>query len=212
MIDDLFIAADHQTIAAIETPHAPAGAGIDIIDALLLQRASAAYIVLVEAVAAVDDNVAGLQHTAQFVHRILGRFASRQHQPDGARGAELCRQILEAAAADRALSGERRYRIGTAVIDDARMTVALQALHDVTAHAAETNDAELHTPTSSQRCLRCRAERGDTGIKIMGQVRAQHAAAALRQHAEDRRAPARPRSRRSSPCGLEFLRPRLRRR
>ncbi len=112
MVDDLFVAADHQTIAAVEAPHAAAGAGIDVVNALLLKRACAAHVVLVEAVAAVDDDVAGLQHAAQLPDRLLGRFAGRQHQPDGARRGELFHQIFEAAAAGGALLGQRRHCIG----------------------------------------------------------------------------------------------------
>ena len=167
MIDDLFVAADHQAIAPVEPPDAAAGTGVDVINALFPQGARAAHVVLVEAVAAVDHDIAGLQHAAQLRDRTLGCFTGRQHQPDGAGRGQFCRQILEAAAAGGAFFGQRRDRIGIAVIDHAGMAVALQPLHDVAAHAAETDDAELHTLTSSQRGLRCFTQRRDAGVKIV---------------------------------------------
>ena len=59
------IAADHHAISALETPDAAAGADVDIMDAALLQRLAAAYVVLPERIAAIDDDVAGL-HQAVF--------------------------------------------------------------------------------------------------------------------------------------------------
>src|SRR6185369_16760653 len=58
MIDDRLLAADHHAIAALQPPDATRGADIDIADALFGARLRAADIVLIEAVTAIDDDVA----------------------------------------------------------------------------------------------------------------------------------------------------------
>src|SRR5579872_3700065 len=60
-LDRRLVAADHEAIAALQPPDAAAGADIDVMDASFLQRFGAADIVLVEAIAAVDDDVVRLQ-------------------------------------------------------------------------------------------------------------------------------------------------------
>src|SRR6185312_6648153 len=52
-LDRLGLAADHQAVAAVEAPHAAAGAGVDVEDAFLRQRAGAPHVVLVVGIAAV---------------------------------------------------------------------------------------------------------------------------------------------------------------
>ena len=42
---------------------------------------------------------------------------------------------------------ERRDRVGADVVDDARVAVAHQPAHDVRAHPAEADHAELHAPS-----------------------------------------------------------------
>ena len=58
MVDRCLFAADHHAIAALEAPDAARGADIDIVHAFLAQGLGTADVVLVEAVAAVDDDVA----------------------------------------------------------------------------------------------------------------------------------------------------------
>ena len=94
-IDDRLVAADHHAIAALDAPDAAAGADVDVVDARCLQRLAAADVVLLEGVAAVDDDVAGLHQLGQRVDRRLGDLAGRQHHPDGARRLELADEILQ---------------------------------------------------------------------------------------------------------------------
>ena len=61
MFDDLGLAADHLAEAALQSPYAAAGAGIDVVDALGAQRLGAAEVVDVVGVAAVDQDVARLE-------------------------------------------------------------------------------------------------------------------------------------------------------
>ena len=62
VVDDLLLAADHQAEAALEAPDAAARAAVDVVDALLAQRRRVPDVVDVVRVAAVDDDVAGLEH------------------------------------------------------------------------------------------------------------------------------------------------------
>src|SRR6202035_1440031 len=97
---------------------------------------------------------------------------------------ELRRQVAEAAAAGSAFVGEPRDRIGALVVDNARMTVPHQPLHDVAAHAAKADHAELHALTSSQSRAGCFADGGEPCFDIVREVRAKHSAAAALKHAE----------------------------
>src|SRR6185437_2467000 len=74
-VDGGFVAADHQAIAALEAPDAAAGANVEIMNAFRLERAGAAHVVLVERVAAIDHDIAGLEHLAELSDRIVGHFA-----------------------------------------------------------------------------------------------------------------------------------------
>src|SRR5262249_47147989 len=80
----LGIAADHQAVAALQAPHAPRRADIEIVDALGLELARAAYVVFEVGVAAVDDGVARTHQPAELHNRLLGDLACGQHDPDGA--------------------------------------------------------------------------------------------------------------------------------
>jgi hypothetical protein len=61
VLDDWLFATDHQAVAALESPDAAAGADIDVVDVFLGEFGGAAEVVDVVGVAAVDQNVVGLQ-------------------------------------------------------------------------------------------------------------------------------------------------------
>ncbi len=87
-------AADHQTVAPFQTPDTAAGAHVDILNALGRELLTAADVIDVIRIAAVDQNVAGLQVGRDlgngFVHHRGGN-----HQPDGARFGELADHVRE---------------------------------------------------------------------------------------------------------------------
>ncbi len=96
-------------------------------------------------VAAVDDHIALGQVGRQLFDRRFGRRARGQHDPDSARRFGLGDDIGEGdVAATAALGRERLARRGIAVEDDAMMSRAHQAPHDVGAHAPESDHSELH--------------------------------------------------------------------
>ena len=61
--------ADHQAVAALQAPHAAAGAAVDVVDLPAGGDLRAVDVVAVGGVAAVDDRVAGLQQFQQFGRR-----------------------------------------------------------------------------------------------------------------------------------------------
>ena len=89
MGDDRLIAADHQAITTVETPDAARGADIDIVDAFLAQGLGTADVVLVEAVAAVDDDIACAHESGDVGQNLFGDRSGGQHQPDDARRRKL---------------------------------------------------------------------------------------------------------------------------
>src|SRR5690348_2992217 len=143
MLDDVFFAADHLAIAALEAPDATAGADVDVMNAAWGEFLGAANVVDVVGVAAVDENVAGFEFGGEVVQRCIDHTGG-DHQPDSARLAEFLYEIVERRRAGGALSAELFYGVGAAVVDDALVAVFLQAAHHVGAHPAETDHAELH--------------------------------------------------------------------
>src|SRR5207248_7205877 len=127
-----------------KTPDAAAGADIEIADALRVQQVRVTHVVLEERVAAIDQGVAGLKEISELDDRVVGYRTSRQHDPDRARLIELAHEILQVAARCRAFAGEAAHRVGALVIDDAMMPGPHQPAHDVAAHPAEADHAELH--------------------------------------------------------------------
>ena len=136
-------AADHQAIAAVEAPDAAAGADIDIAQALRLQPRRLVDGVVIVGIAAVDDDVAGLQQRGDRLDDPSGD-RGRQHQPDAARLGELADELLQRAGADRAVRHQRRNAGRVDVVDDAFVTVAHQAANHVRAHPAQSHHSDLH--------------------------------------------------------------------
>ena len=118
MIDRLFRAANHHAIAALDAPDASRRAAIDVANSFFGQLFCAADIVLVEGIAAIDDNVVALKQAAETFDRFFGDLPGRQHQPNrarllpelldhigkrrGSRGAVLCQRLAR-------LGGAREY-------------------------------------------------------------------------------------------------------
>ncbi len=95
MLHDVGFAADHLAIAALEAPNAAAGADVNVVNALCGEFLGAANVVDVVGVAAVDDDVADVQLAGEFVEGRV-HHARGNHQPDGARLAELLHKVVEA--------------------------------------------------------------------------------------------------------------------
>ena len=70
---------DHEAIATLDSPHAAAGAGIDVVDAFFAECGGAADIVFVIRIAAIDQDVTGFEKVRQFVDHGFGGLARRDH-------------------------------------------------------------------------------------------------------------------------------------
>ena len=58
---DRLFAADHQAVAALAAEDAAAGSHVDVMNPAALQFRGAADVVVIVGIAAIDDDVAGLQ-------------------------------------------------------------------------------------------------------------------------------------------------------
>jgi len=126
--------AEHHAVSAVDAPDAAAGADVDVVNALVFQRAGAADIILVIRVAAVDDGVAGLHETGELGYGLVGGGSGGDHDPGGARLGELRNEILHRRGAGCAFAGERAD-VGRVQIEHrALMTMAHQAAYHVSAH------------------------------------------------------------------------------
>src|SRR6185312_13881333 len=143
-LDRLGLAADHQAVAAVEAPHAAAGAGVDVEDAFLRQRAGAPHVVLVVGIAAVYDGVPFLHPFAQRFHHAFRRIARGHHHPGCARWLQPRDELVQSPGARSTLGHQLRHRGRVQVIDDAFVPATEQAAHHVAAHASEADHADLH--------------------------------------------------------------------
>ena len=101
--------------------------------------------VLVIAIGAVDQNVAGLQARQQILNRRFGGFAGRQHEPGDARRIEAvqpCLFILAGQAAG--FLGERLRDLKGAVEQGGFGPAAGQTAGHVGPHFAQTVNADFH--------------------------------------------------------------------
>ena len=135
--------ADHETIAALQTPNAAAGADIEVINSARGQFLRAANVVDVIGISAVDDAVVSLKSRCEFLHAAL-HSRGRNHEPGGARRSQPGDELFHRSRADRALLYQCLHILGVAIVDDAFVIVAEQAQNHVRAHPAESDHSYLH--------------------------------------------------------------------
>ena len=97
--------------------------------------------IFVIGIAAVDENIAFGQRRQQLIDGLIHRVAGGNHQPDGARLAQLLDEIAERINADRALIDHSLDRFSAAVVADHPMTAAHQTFGHVGAHATQPDHA-----------------------------------------------------------------------
>src|SRR5215212_3305170 len=83
MIDYLLLASDHLAVAALESPHTTARAGVNVMNTLCFQFLSTTNIVDVVGVTTVDDDVVRTHHRSEIVEGSVNERC-RNHQPDRA--------------------------------------------------------------------------------------------------------------------------------
>ncbi len=88
------LAADHHAVAPLQAPDTAARPHVDVVDALRRELLGAPYVVHVVRIAAVDEDVAGLERGQQLGDGRVDH-GRRDHQPDSARLGELAHQVGE---------------------------------------------------------------------------------------------------------------------
>ena len=137
------LSADHQAVAPLQTPDAPAGPAVDEMDPLRCQALRVGDVVAVVRVAPVDDGVVGCEMGYQVVDDLV-HDRRRDHDPDVARDFELGAEIGHVLRTDGAFGDQRRDGGGVSIIDDTPVSGAHEAEHHVGAHSAEADHCELH--------------------------------------------------------------------
>ena len=142
-LDDRLLAADHQAVAAFESPDAAAGADVDVVDLLRGELGGAAKIVDVVRVAAVDEDIVRLEQRQQLGdHRIDdGR---RNHQPNRTGFGELLDEVGERRGPQHRLLDKSLHHLRRLVEDHALMPAGDQPPHHVRAHPTQTDHSQLH--------------------------------------------------------------------
>jgi hypothetical protein len=107
------------------------------------QLVGAPDVVDVIGIAAVDQDVVGLESRQQIRNRVVDR-RGRDHEPNRPRLCQFLYQVGERARADSVLCGHLRHRFWRHVEDHALMASLEQPPHHVGAHPAEADHSELH--------------------------------------------------------------------
>ena len=104
-------------------------------DASLGELVGASHRVAEVRVPAVDHDVVGFEQPCKRLYGLFGGVSGRHHDPDGARGRQLCGELLQ-----RRHLGDR----GVVVVADHVVAAVTQALGHVGAHASESHHPDLH--------------------------------------------------------------------
>src|ERR1035438_3190410 len=147
MIHDRFLPPDHQAISALQTPHAPAGSAIDVVNPLAFQLATTTDIVVVVGVASVDYDIAWLEHGPERIQdRVDG--CRWNHQPHRPRFAELLREVGDAGGGLCALCNQLLHSLRMPGVHHAIMARFQKPLHHIRTHSSQTDHSELHLSSS----------------------------------------------------------------
>ncbi len=143
MLDDRLFAADHHAVTPLQPPDPAAGPDIDVMDPSRRQLLGAPDIVDVIGIAAVDQDVVGLE-SGQNVGNGLVDDGRGDHQPDRPRLLQLFDEVDERGGPDGVLFGQFGHGCGRHVEDHALMASLQQPPHHVGAHPAQADHSELH--------------------------------------------------------------------
>jgi hypothetical protein len=151
----LGVATDHHAIAALQAPDTARSADVDVVQAFFRQRLGTTDVILIEGVAAIDDGIARFEQGAQGVDGVFGRCACWQHDPDRSWLGQTGNQGRQVGHAAGAFGGERIDKGCIAIVNNGGVPVEHQAPRDIAAHAAQSNNPELHVlmlPTTNKVC------------------------------------------------------------
>ena len=144
----LGVAAGHERRAVARAFLAAGDARADEEDALFLAVLVAAHGVLVERVAAVDDDVAFFEQGREEVDELVDRRAGLHQQHDAARFLEQPDEFLEAVRADDlgalGLVGEKFIDLADgAIVDRDDKAVVVHVEDDVLAHDGQSDEGDV---------------------------------------------------------------------
>jgi hypothetical protein len=139
----LGIAADHHAVTALQAPDAAGSADVDVVQAFFGEGLGAANVVLIVGVAAVDDGVAGFEQSLR-VLMVSSVGAPAGSMTQTARG--LARPATRAgkSATPGGALAQGVDEGGIAVVNNGGVPVEHQAPRNIAAHAAQSNNPELH--------------------------------------------------------------------
>jgi len=137
MFDNVFLTADHQAIAAFQTPNATTGTDIDVVELFGSEVFGAGDVVLVAGVATVDQDIAGGHAAGQILdHGIHHR--RRHHHPYRSRRGEFGNEVIHVGSANSTFVCEL-FNNGCVLIEhNTLMSVFHQTTHHIGAHTAQT--------------------------------------------------------------------------
>src|SRR3984957_10523688 len=137
VLDSIGGPADHETVAPLQTPDAATGAHVHILDSLRGELSTAANVIDVIRIAAIDQNVAGLQEWGQLGNRSV-HIPGRDHQPNCTWLGKLGDHVGPRGSAHGLLLLQLLNNLSRPVEHDAGVTVVQQTLDHVGAHPAQT--------------------------------------------------------------------------
>ena len=144
MAHGVALAADHQAVPTLGTPHTATRPAVDVVDALLTEGGRVAKVVGVVRVPAVDDRVPGFEDLGNSGDGRLGDPPGRDHDPHSARHRQARGEFSQGVGPDRPLRDQRRHGGRVDVVDHRRVPVCHEPPGDVGAHATQAHNAERH--------------------------------------------------------------------
>src|SRR4029077_13702512 len=148
----IFFPTNHHAVAPIKTPYATAGPNIYIMNFLPCKLLGATNVVDVVRVAAVNENVVGLEMCEQ-VGDILIHSRCRHHQPDRSGLRELSCKIRQRICSHCSLPSQLFYRLLRPVEDYTLVLSSLHKPHHVGPPPSETDHSDLHkSPPAYHGC------------------------------------------------------------
>src|ERR1035441_3889345 len=137
------LTSDHQTITALDPPHASARPHINIANTFGLQFFGSPDIINIVRVASIYDDISLLHLAGKILHSDLhGRRG--HHQPDSARRLQLGHEIVERSGPRRAFTCQLLNAVRLHVEDHAFMAALQQAARHTGAHSPQTDHSKLH--------------------------------------------------------------------
>jgi hypothetical protein len=137
------LATDHNAVPALEPPDAAARADIDVVNTARREVLSAADIVDVVRVSAVDERIAFLQQREEFGDGFVDNGGGH-HQPNCSRLRQLFHEIRQRRCADGFVFSDRFHGLRKDIVRHALVAATDEPPHHVRAHSAKADHSQLH--------------------------------------------------------------------